>query len=152
MDVLSLAPPLWLPDAKSWLIGKDPDVGKDWRREEKWRIEDEMVGWHHQLNGHEFEQALGDCERQGSLVCCGSWGLKELDTTERLNNKCQQSQESAEGVVCREKPPGSPEAPQKTAGGSAGWFNPAGSGYFLITAGALDVPKLRLNSFSNWPL
>ena len=61
---------LWPPDAKSWLIRKDPDAGKDWRQEEKGMTEDEMVGWHHWLDGHEFEQALGDGEGQGSLVCC----------------------------------------------------------------------------------
>ena len=69
------------PDVKSWLIRKDPDAGKGWRQEEKGTTEDEMVGWHHWLNGHEFEQALGDDEGQGGLVCCGSWGCKELDTT-----------------------------------------------------------------------
>ena len=70
----------------SWLIGKDPDVGKDWGQEEKGMTEDEMVGWHHWLNGHEFEHAPGHSERQGSLVCCRPWGGKESDTTERLNN------------------------------------------------------------------
>ena len=60
-------------------------LGKDWRREEKGKIDDEMVGWHHQLDGHEFEQALGVGDRQGSLACCDSWGRKESDTTERLN-------------------------------------------------------------------
>ena len=65
---------LWPPDVKSWLIGKDPDVGKDWRWEEKGMTEDEMVGWHHQLNGHEFEQALGNSAGQGSLACCSPWG------------------------------------------------------------------------------
>ena len=65
----------WSPEAKNRLIGKDPDAGKD-RRPEKGTIEDEMVGWHHQLNGHEFEQALGDGEGQGSLACCGPWGSK----------------------------------------------------------------------------
>ena len=75
----------WPPDAKNWLIGKDPDVGKDWRLEEKGMTEDEMVGWHHQLDGHEFEQALGDSEGQGGLACCSPWGGKELGTTERLN-------------------------------------------------------------------
>ena len=64
----------WTPNIKSWLIGKDLDAGKDWRQEEKEAIEDEMVGWHHQLNGHEFEQALGDSEGQGSLACCSPWG------------------------------------------------------------------------------
>ena len=66
---------------------KDPDAGKDWRQEEKAVTEDEMVGWHHGLNGHEFEQTRGDGEGQGSLECCGPWGRKELDTTEQLNNK-----------------------------------------------------------------
>ena len=74
---------LWLPDAKNWLIIKDSDTGKDWRQEEKGMTEDEMVGWHHPLNGHEFEQASGDGEGQGSLECCSPWGHKELDTTER---------------------------------------------------------------------
>ena len=67
---------------KSQLIRKDPDAGKNWRQEEKGTTEDEMVGWHHQLNGHEFEQAPGDSEGQGSLVCCSPWGHKESDKTE----------------------------------------------------------------------
>ena len=74
-------PILWPPDAMNWLIGKDPDACKDWGREEKGMTEDEMVGWHHQLIGHEFEQVLGVGDEQGSLVCCSSWGHKELDTT-----------------------------------------------------------------------
>ena len=74
------APILWPPDVKSWLIGKDPDAEKDWGQEEKGVTEGEMVGWHHQLNGHGFEQAPGD--GQGSLVCCSPWCPKELDTTE----------------------------------------------------------------------
>ena len=69
---------------KSQLIGKDSDVGKD-LGQEKGVTEDEMVGWNHQLNGHEFEQTWGDSEVQGSLACCSSWGCKELDRTERLN-------------------------------------------------------------------
>ena len=73
-------PILWPPDAKSWFIGKDPDAGKDWRREEKGTTEDEMVGWHHWLIGLESEKTLGDGEGQGSLVCCSPWGHKELDT------------------------------------------------------------------------
>ena len=79
------APILLPPDAKNWLIGKDPHAGKDWRQEEKQTTENEMVGWHHWLNGHELEQALGDGDGQGSLACCSPWGCKELDTTEQLN-------------------------------------------------------------------
>ena len=81
------APILWPPNAKSQLIRKDPDARKDWRQEEKGTTEDEVVGWHHQLNGHEFEQALGDGEGQEILVCYSPWGCKESDTTEWLNNK-----------------------------------------------------------------
>ena len=80
------APVLWPTDAKVWRIGKDPDAGKDWGQEEKGATEDEMVGWHHQLNEHEFEQTPGDGDEQGCLACCDSRGLKESDTTERLNN------------------------------------------------------------------
>ena len=78
-------PILWPPHAKSWLIWKDPDAGKDWGQEEKGMTEDEMVGWHHRLNGHEFEQAPGVGDGQGSLACCSPWGHKESDTTEWLN-------------------------------------------------------------------
>ena len=84
MLVLKL-PTLRPHDAKSQLIGKDPDAGKDWRREEKGMTDDEMVGWHHWLKGCDFEQAPGDNEGQGSLVCCSPRGCKELDTTERQN-------------------------------------------------------------------
>ena len=86
-DAEAEAPTLWPPDAKSRLPGKDPDAGKDWGQEEKVMTEDEMGGWHHRFNGHGLEQALGDGEGQGSLACCSPWGHKELDTTERLNNK-----------------------------------------------------------------
>ena len=79
-------PILWPPDGKSQLTGKDPDAGKDWRPEEKGMTENEMVGWHHQRNGHEFEQALGDGEEQGSLVCCSPWDYKKSDPTEWPNN------------------------------------------------------------------
>ena len=75
---------LWPPDAKSWLTGKDPNAGKDWRREEKGTTEDEMVGWHHWLDGHEFEEAPGDGEGQGILACCSPWSCKESDMTEQL--------------------------------------------------------------------
>ena len=79
------APILWPPDLKSRLIGKDPDAGQDWRKKEKgWQ--DEMVGWHHWVNGHESEQTPADGERQGSLVCCSPQGCKELYTTGWQNN------------------------------------------------------------------
>ena len=73
------APILWPPDVKSWLIGKDPDAGKEWRWKNKRVAEDETVGWDHWLNGHEFEQSPGNSEGQGSLVCCSPWGHKESD-------------------------------------------------------------------------
>ena len=92
-DAEAETPILWPPHAKSWLIGKDPDARKDWGQEEK------MIGWHHQLNGHELEQTPGDSERQGSLACCSPWGHKESDTMEQLNNnntcsckRCRQMQ------------------------------------------------------------
>jgi len=83
-DVEAETPTLWPPNVKSWLIWKDPDAGKDWRWEEKGKTEDEMVGWHHWLNGHGFGWTLGVVDGQGGLACCGSWGCKELDTTEWL--------------------------------------------------------------------
>ena len=79
------APILWTPDAKNWLIGKGPDAGKDWRQKEQGTTEDEMVGWYHRLNIHEFEQDSGVGDGQGCLVCCRPWGHKELDMTEWLN-------------------------------------------------------------------
>ena len=85
-DVEADTPILWPPDAKTWLIGKDPDAGKDWGQEEKEMIEDEMVGYYW-FNGHEFEQTPGDSEGQESLVCCSPWGRKEFITTEWLNSK-----------------------------------------------------------------
>ena len=84
-DVEAETPVFWPPDVKSRLIWKDPDAGKDWRQEEKGMTEDEMVGQHHQLNRHEFEQALGVGDGQRGLTCCNSWGRRELDTTDRLN-------------------------------------------------------------------
>ena len=79
------APVLWPPDAKNWLIGKDPDAGKDWRQEEKGMTEDKMVGCYHWLNGHEFEQTLGVGDGQESLAWCSPWGRKESDMTEQLH-------------------------------------------------------------------
>ena len=85
-DAEAEAPILWPPDVKSQFIGKDSDARKDWGQEDKGVTEDEMVGWYHQLNGHEFAQTQGDGEGQGRLVCCSPWGWKELDRTESLNN------------------------------------------------------------------
>ena len=84
VDVM-IWPILWPPDAKSWLIGKDPDAWKDEGQEEKGTTEDEMVGWHHQFDGHKFEQALGVGDGQGGLACCDSWGRKESDMPAQLN-------------------------------------------------------------------
>ena len=84
-DAKAKAPVLWPPDVRNWLNGKDPDAGKDWRQEERGMTEDETIGWHHRLDGHEFEQAPGVGHGQGSLACCSPWGHKESDTTERLN-------------------------------------------------------------------
>ena len=84
-DVEGETPILWPPDANSWLIWKDPDAGKDWGQEEKGTTEDEVAGWHHQLNGHGFGWTPGVGDGQGGLACCCSWGRKESDTTEWLN-------------------------------------------------------------------
>ena len=84
-DAEAETPILWPPDAKNWLIGKNPDAVKDWRQEEKGTREDEMIGSYHQLNGHEFEQASGVGDGQGSLACYSPRGQKESDMTEWLN-------------------------------------------------------------------
>ena len=85
-DAKAETPVLWPPHANSWLIVKDPDAGRDWGQEKKGTTEDEMAGWHHQLNGHEFEETLGvGDDGQGGLACCNSWGCKESDMTEQLN-------------------------------------------------------------------
>ena len=84
-DVEAETPILWPPDVKSWLIWKDPDTGKDWGQEEKGTTEDDLVGWHHWLEGHGFGWTPGVGDGQGGLACCDSWGRKESDTTERLN-------------------------------------------------------------------
>ena len=84
-DVEAETPVIWPPVGKNWLTGKDPDAGKDWRQEKKGMTEDEMVGWHHWLNGHEFGQAPGVGDGQGSPACYSSWNSKESDMTEQLN-------------------------------------------------------------------
>ena len=84
-DAKAETPIVWPPHVKSWLIGKDPDAGKGWGQEEKGMTEDEMAGWHHRLDGHEFEWTPGVGDGQGGLACYDSWGRRESDTTERLN-------------------------------------------------------------------
>ena len=84
-DAEAESPVPWPPHVKSWLIGKDPDSGRDWGQEEKGTTEDETAGWHHRLDGREFEWTLGVGDGQGGLACCDSWGCKESDSTERLN-------------------------------------------------------------------
>ena len=91
-DVEAETPIFWPLNAKNWLIWKDPDAGKDWGQEEKGMTEDEMVGWHHWLDGHGFGWTLGVGDGQGGLACCGSWGCKESEATDWLN--------WTEGVQC----------------------------------------------------
>ena len=79
------APIFWPPDVKNWLIGKNPDAREDWRQQEKGTTENEMVGWHHRLDGHEFEQAPGVGDGQGGLACCSPWGHKEMGKTDWLH-------------------------------------------------------------------
>jgi len=84
-DAKAETPVLWPPHTKSWLIGKDPDAGRDWGQEEKGMTKDEMVGWHHQLDRHKFGWTPEAGDGQGGLACYGSWGCKESDMTEWLN-------------------------------------------------------------------
>ena len=99
-DAEAETPILWPPDAKSWFIWKYPDAGKDWVQEEKGKTEDEMVGWHYQLNGHGFGCTPGVADGQGGLACCDSWGRKELDTTEWTElNWCTESLLSKEAPI-----------------------------------------------------
>ena len=100
-DAKAETPVLWPPHAKSWLIGKDSDAGRDWGQEEKGTPEDEMAGWHHWLDGHEFEWTLGVGDGQGGLACCDSWGHKESDTTERLNSLLMLARTDIGKLHCR---------------------------------------------------
>ena len=84
-DAKTETPVLWPPHVKGWLIGKDPDAGRDWGQEEKGTTEDEMAGWHNRLDGRESERTPGVGDGQGGLACCDSWSHKEMDTTEWLN-------------------------------------------------------------------
>ena len=98
-DAEAETPILWPPHAKSWLIGKDPDAGRDWGQEEKGTREDEMAGCHHWLDGQEFGWTLGVGDGQGGLACCDSWGRKESDTTEQLNWTESVSMKKAAGIL-----------------------------------------------------
>ena len=104
-DVEAETPILWPPDAKSWVIWKDPDAGKDWGQEEKGMTEDEIVGWQHWLDGHGFGWTPGFSDGQGGLVCCGSWGRKEFNMTEWLNWTKVNSEISGSYTWKREKRP-----------------------------------------------
>ena len=119
-DVEAETPIFWPPDAKSWLIWKDSDAGKDWGQEEKGTTEDEMVGWHHRLNGHGFGWTLGVGDGQGGLACCGSRSCKELDTTEHLN--WTTTQRSSFGSVVKNLP--AMQGMQETQPQSLGQENP----------------------------
>ena len=117
------APILWPPDGKSWFIGKDPDAGKDWRQKEKRVTEDEMVGWHHQQNGHEFGQTLGNGEGRGSLPCCSPWGHEELDTTWWLNNDKNRALRASLVAQWVKNPPSMQET-QEMRVWTLGWEDP----------------------------
>ena len=111
-DVEAEAPVLWPPNVKSRLIGKNPDAGKVWGQEDKWMTEDEMIGWHHQINGHDFEQTPGDSEGQGSTVCCSPCGCKESDKLITEQQCCDSFWWIAKGLshtyTCIHSPPNSP--------------------------------------------
>ena len=100
-DAEAEAPIFWPPNAKNWLIGKDPEAGRDWGQEEKGTTEDEMAGWHHWFNGHEFEETPGDGDGQGGLECCSPWGHKELDMTEQPNNNSKNHRLSRMHILFR---------------------------------------------------
>ena len=117
-DAKAETPVLWPPHAKSWLIGKDSVAGRDWGQEEKGMTEDEMAGWHHWLDGREFEWTPGDGDGQGALACCDSWGRRDLDTTERLS-PC-----NLDSILC---------------------FNPVWHGFFMIYS-ACKINRMTIYS------
>ena len=99
-DTEAEAPMFWPPDTKNWFIGKDPDAGEDWRQEEKGTTEDETVGWHHRLNGQEFEQTWGDGEEQGNLACCSPWNYQTW-----LNDSTTNIYQGIPGGLVAKNPP-----------------------------------------------
>ena len=127
-DAEAETPILWPPDVKSWLIWKDPDAGKDWGQAEKGTAEDEMIGWHHQLNGHGFGWTPGVGDGQGALACCGSWGCKGSDMTEQLNwtelNNYNYVWASLVAQLVK-----NPPAMQETPVWFLGWEDPLEKGY-----------------------
>ena len=135
---LLFVPLLWSPDVKNWLIAKDPDAGKDWGQEEKGMTEDETVGWHHRLDGHEFEQALGVCDGQGGPACCSSWGCKESDATEQLSWKCLMWAGLIKG--CRAGSLDTPSLPDLR------WSEPSSCNRRAHGTAAVDYPILATSS------
>ena len=128
---------VWPLDVKNWLIGKDPDARKYWRQEEKGMIEDEMVGWHHWLNGHESEQTQGDSEGQGSLAC---WGRKVSGTAQQLNNK------NIINVMCLNHPQNCPSVCGRIAFHENSPWSPKGWGLLVNHSipSVLDIPATYL--------
>ena len=126
-DAEAETPILWPPDAKSWLIWKDPDAGKDWGQEEKGTVDNEMVGWHHWHNGHGFGWTPGVGDGQGGLVCCGSWGRKESDMTERWNrteyNNLIYLSHTPNPFFCHPPPPWQPQVSMFFMSGSLFLFH-----------------------------
>ena len=137
-DAEAETPILWPPDAKSWLIWKHPDAGKD-RRQEEGTTEDEMVGWHHRLNGHEFEQAPGVGDGQGGLACCSPRGHKESDTTEPLNWTELKQEPGLIGTQTHDK------------SGCGGWEKPAQGPGVSQDHGAVSQEGISTQG-SSWPL
>ena len=133
-DAEAETPVFWPPHAKSWLIGKDSDAGRDWGQEEKGTPEDEMAGWHHWLDGRESEGTPGVGDGQGGLACCNSLGHEELDTTERLN---WSELTGCSGLVLWDDPEG------WYGKGSASWVQ---DGEHLYTSGGFMLMYCKTNT------
>ena len=140
-------PILWPPDAKSWLVWKDPNAGKDWGQE-KGTTEDEMTGWHHQIDGHGFGWTLGVGYGQRGLACCGSWGRKESDTTERLNwnelnkmetTKCARHNNGLQKLPISIQPESGKMTPYKAKGALQTWWSISKRGIILDCLGGPSI-------------
>ena len=161
-DAETEAPIFWPPAMKNWLTGKDPDAGQDWKQKEKGMTKDETVGWHYWLNGHEYEQAPGDGEGQGSLVCCSPWGCKQLDTTEQLRNNTMLSglprwlSDKEPTCQCRDAEdlgliPGSERYPGLGNGNPLQypyWKNPMDRGALCATVHRVTKSQTQLNDWA----